>query len=114
MDTSIDFQGRWWVARTGAPATGRAVSATLCHPSSPRVTLILTLGAALAGGPEVRFLQLCESPAGAQEAPGTALALPGCSVSSVAWSPDGRLFALATQVGPPGPPVLEFPGWAAP
>lgn len=108
------FQRRWWVARTGAPATGHAVSATLCHPSSPRITLHLARCAALAGGPEVRFLQLSESPAGAQEAPETALALPGCSVSSVAWSPDGRLFALATQVGLPGPPVLKSQGWAAP
>ena len=104
MDTSVRFQGLWWVARTGAHATGRTVSATLRHPTSPSITLNCALCAALAGGPEVRFLQLFESPAGAQEAPGAALALPGCSVSSVAWSPDGRLFALATQVGPPWTP----------
>ena len=102
-----------WPGR-GAPATGRAASAPLCDPSSPRITSNLALRAALAGGPEVRFLQLSESPGGAREAPGTALTLPGCSVSSVAWSPDGRLFALATQVGLPGPPVLGSQGWAAP
>ena len=57
--------------------------------------------AALVGGPEVRFLRLGEPPrGGVGEARGTELALPGCAVSSAAWSPDGHLFALATQARP--------------
>ena len=56
--------------------------------------------AALVGGPEVRFLLLGEPPGGAGEARVTELALPGCAVSSAAWSPDGHLFALATQAQP--------------
>ncbi|KAK9824992.1 hypothetical protein WJX81_005508 [Elliptochloris bilobata] len=56
--------------------------------------------AALVGGPDVRFLRLDGAHrGGAHEAPGMALTLKGCSVGSAAWSPDGHLFALATQDG---------------
>ena len=54
----------------------------------------------LVGGPDVRFLRLGEPPGGVGEAPGMQLALPRRAVSSAAWSPDGHLFALATQARP--------------
>ena len=48
----------------------------------------------------MRFLRLDEPPGGVGEARGSELALPGCAVSSAAWSPDGHVFALATQAPP--------------
>lgn len=57
----------------------------------------MALCTALAGGPEVCLLQLAELSGRAPVAPEAVLELAGCSVSSAAWSPDGHLFALATQ-----------------
>ncbi len=55
--------------------------------------------AALAGGAEVRFLRLAEPGGQLREPRGSALLLPpGAAAAGAAWSPDGHLLALATQV----------------
>jgi len=55
--------------------------------------------AVLAGGAEVRFLRLAEPGGQLREPRGSALVLPpGAAAAGAAWSPDGHLLALATQV----------------
>ncbi len=55
--------------------------------------------AALAGGAEVRFLRLAEHDGQLREPHGSALRLPpSAAAAGAAWSPDGHLLALATQV----------------